>query len=125
MKSWLLAALAIWIFLALFIFWARTRLYYNLTRKYLEVRWLSLRVRRFSLGDIEYISKYQNSWAEHWENTWRPSHKRLVLHRRRGFMRDIVITPPFRYSFRRELEDSILAENPAAQENQIRASLAD
>jgi hypothetical protein len=104
MSLWLAIGLALGALAMVFVFWARTRLRYRIVDQHLEIRWLSWRLRRFPLSDIEGVSKYQNSWAEHWENTWRPAHKRLVIHRRKGWPRDVIITPSYRYEFMRELE---------------------
>jgi hypothetical protein len=104
MSAWLAIGLALGAATVVFVLWARTRLNYRIIDGHVEIRWLSLRLRRFPLADIEGISKYRHAWAEHWENTWRPAHKRLVIHRRRGWLRDIVITPSYRYEFMRELE---------------------
>lgn len=109
MNIWLSIVVGLWGILVLFVFWARTRLQYHITQQHLEIRWCGLLARKLLLADIDYISKYQHSRAEHWENTWRPAHKRLVLHRRHGFLTDVVITPPYRYEFRRELEEAMAA----------------
>jgi hypothetical protein len=85
----------------------RGQLRYRITRRHVRITVLGVCVRRIRLEDIESISKRAGSWAEHWENTWRPKHRRLVIHRRRGWIRDIIVTPSFRYEFWTALEQAV------------------
>jgi hypothetical protein len=71
-------------------------------------------VRRFPLSEIASISKHPGGWAEHWENTWRSKHRCLVLHRHRGWLKNVIVTPDFRYEFWSELECAIERTKKAA-----------
>jgi hypothetical protein len=80
------------------------QLCYAITDHHLKVTLFGLCLRRIKLSDIDYVSKRQASWAEKWYNTLHPSHRVLVVRRRRGWFKDFVITPRNRYVFRTELE---------------------
>jgi hypothetical protein len=108
-NDWRLILAVLCPFLLGVLAWSRTRLRYRITRSHLKIYWFGIPVRRCLLQQIDYISKHQRGWAEHWENTWRSSHRRLVIHRRRGLVRQLVISPVFRYEFRRELEAAVAA----------------
>jgi len=104
-NPWLLGTGAV--VLLFLLAWFRTRLDYRIGRDHVRVLWFGLCVRRIRLADIETISKRPQGWAEHWENTWRPSHRTLVIHRRRGWLKAVIITPEYRYAFWTELEKAI------------------
>src|SRR5262245_21317155 len=87
-----------------FVFWARTQLRYRIGRRYLLVSFFGLPVRWVRLSNIEHVGKRRTAWGEHWWNTWRPFRRKLVVHRRRGLLKDFVITPRFRYEFKADLE---------------------
>ena len=109
MKSFLVI---LWVFLilsalALLVAWVKCQLYYEITRHNLEVRWFGILLRRVALENIHRISKRQRRRPENWANTWRSSHRKLILRRKDRWYRDILITPVNRYVFRRELENAI------------------
>jgi hypothetical protein len=87
--------------------WLRTRLDYRISHRHLRILLLGICIRRIRLTDIDYVSKRAHTWAEHWENTWKSKHRILVVHRRRGWIRDVVITPAYRYQFWSELEQAV------------------
>jgi hypothetical protein len=89
------------------IFWLRTQLRYRITDKHLKVLLFGLPLRRVRLTNIEHVGKRRTGWGEHWWNTWRPFRRKLVIRRRRGLFKDFIITPPFRYEFKTELERAI------------------
>jgi hypothetical protein len=97
---WVLAGVAVFgVALALV-----TRLRYSITDCHVKVTLFGLCLRRVRLADIASVSKRRVSWAERWPNTLQPSHRVLVIHRRRGVFRNFVITPANRYVFKTKLE---------------------
>ena len=85
----------------------RVRLDYRISRGRLEVRLFGVRLRRIALDDVDRISKYHDGWAENWSNTFRPRKRRLVLRRKSGLLREFVITPEYRYVFKRKLKKAM------------------
>src|SRR5256885_14074750 len=83
------------------------QLRYRITQRHLKVTLFGLCLRRVKLSDIEHVSKRQANRAEKWYNTLRPSHRILVVRRRRGWLKDFVITPNNRYVFKTELERAV------------------
>src|SRR5437667_9287037 len=98
------------------------QLRYAITARHLKVMLFGLCIRRIKISDIEYVSKRQTTWAEKWYNTLHPSHRALVVHRRRGWFKDFVITPKNRYVCKAELERA-LANLQGAEENRRPESL--
>ncbi len=96
-----------------FIVWLRTKFRYRISGTHFEVTLWGLRVRRIALRDIEQVSVRHRRWAEQWWNTWRPARRRLLIRRRRGLCRNIIITPERRYEFKAELERAMLAASPS------------
>lgn len=80
---------------------------YRITQNHLEVTWLGILIRKIRLSDIESVSKRRKRWAENWRNTWRPRHRRLVIRRKTGLLKEFVITPAYRYEFRNRLETAV------------------
>ncbi len=105
-----LAAVGVMLVVALAVVWLVPRVGYRITRRHLDVTLLGVRVRRLPLADIRTISArrlHRGEWGEQWWNTWRPSHRVLTLHRRKGLFRRFVITPKRRYIFRAELKQAM------------------
>ena len=92
-----------------------SRLRYVLTTRHLKVTLFGLCLRRIRLSDIESVSKRQAHWAEKWYNTWKPSHRILVVRRRRGWFKDFIVTPKNRYVFKAELEQALAKLKAAAE----------
>jgi hypothetical protein len=94
------------------------RLRYAITDRHLKVTLFGLCLRRVRLSDVEHVSKRQTHPAEKWYNTLRPAHRMLVIRRRRGWLKDFIITPKNRYVFKAELERALgnLASGKANQE---------
>jgi hypothetical protein len=88
---------------------------YVLTGCHLKVTLFGLCLRRIRLADIDSVSKRQAPWAEKWYNTLRPSHRILVIHRRRGWFKNFIITPKNRYVLKAELEQALAKLNAAAE----------
>ena len=84
-----------------------SRLRYVLTGRHLKVTLFGLCLRRIRLADIDSVSKRQARRAEKWYNTLKPSHRMLVIRRRRGWFKDFIITPKNRYVFKAELEQAL------------------
>jgi len=99
----LLAALA---FCGLIVVLA-LQLRYAVTERHLKVTLFGICLRRIRLADIERVSKRQSYRAERWINTLKPSHRTLVIRKRRGWFKDFTITPKNRYVFKAELEQAV------------------
>jgi hypothetical protein len=83
------------------------RIRYAITHRHLKVTLFGLCLRRIKLADIDSISKRRANRAERWYNTLHPSHRVLVVRRRRGWLKDFMITPSNRYVFKAELERAL------------------
>src|SRR5437773_1983499 len=92
-----------------------SQLRYVLTGRHLKVTLFGLCLRRIRLADIESVSKRQAHWAEKWYNTLKPSHRILVIRRRRGCFKELVITPKNRYAFKAELEQALVRLSATAE----------
>jgi hypothetical protein len=106
-------------------FWAlaKFRMQYHVGRSTLRVRLGRLTLRKINLSDIDRVGKPRrdlNWWTtENWRNTFNDSHRLLVVHRKSGLFRRLVITPKHRYEFREKLRTAVaittgqvLAEEP-------------
>ena len=101
-----LASVGVLLSLLLYV-WHRHYYDYRIGRYHLSVQWLGITVRRVRFSDIDSISKRQKLAAESWANTWRPRHRILVIRRKSGWRREVVITPAYRYEFRNQLEQAM------------------
>jgi len=95
-----------------------SRLRYVLTGRHLKVTLFGLCVRRIRLADIDSVSKRQSYWAEKWFNTLKPAHRMLVIRRRRGWLKDFIITPKNRYVFKAELEQALAKVKAEAEKRE-------
>jgi len=100
----ILAAIVLTACLVCLLMWS---IRYRLTSRHLVILCLGVPVRRFALKDMTSVSKRRRFRAEHWISTFRLKHRKLVIRRDRGWFREIVITPEYRYVFRRELEEAV------------------
>jgi uncharacterized protein (UPF0248 family) len=91
------------------------RVRYAITDNHLKVTLFGLRLRRIRLSDIERVSKRQSGPAEKWHNTLKPSHRILVIRRRRGLLKEFIITPRNRYTFKAELERAVARLSAVAE----------
>ena len=80
---------------------------YAITDRDLRVTLFGLCLRRIQLSEIDHVSKRPVGRAEPWPNTLRPSHRVLVIHRKRGLFRSFMITPKNRYVFKADLERAV------------------
>ena len=92
-----------------------SQLRYVLTERHLKITLFGLCLRRIRLADIDSVSKRQAHRAEKWYNTLKPSHRILVIRRRRGWFKDFIITPKNRYVFKAELEQALAKLKAAAE----------
>lgn len=80
---------------------------YQITQTHLVISILGLPLRRIKLSTIVSVSKRRRYRAELWLSTWQVSHRKLVIRRDRGWFREMVITPKYRYVFRKALETAV------------------
>ena len=106
MTAILRVLLIVFIWVTLLV-WAFTQVRYRITSRHLEVTWLGIRCRRIPLIDIRYVSKRRTALAENWWNTLMPGKRILVIHRRTGWFKNVVITPRRRYAFKAALEKAV------------------
>jgi hypothetical protein len=85
---------------------------YGLTSSHLVVYCLGIPVRRFALKEMTSISKRRRFRAEFWVNTPSLKHRKLVIRRDRGIYKEVVISPRYRYVFRKQLEEAVGAVRP-------------
>jgi hypothetical protein len=111
MKLFVFGALGL-LLLCFFVAWAITHVHYHITLRYVKVTLFGIVLRRVRLSNIASVSKRRaDGWAENWWSTFRPNHRSLVMRRKRGLIRNVVITPRNRYVFKAELERAIERAN--------------
>jgi hypothetical protein len=87
---------------------ALTRVTYRIGPEHLQVVLLGVPVRRVRLDNIRNIHTGKILFAEKWHNTFFPGPDRLlVIEKRRGLMRFLVITPERRFVFKAQLDQAI------------------
>lgn len=96
----------------------KVRMEYHIGRNAVRVRLGRLTLRKILFSDIARVSKPRRdfSWwtSENWRNTFRSSHRLLLIERRSGIFRRFVITPRHRYEFREKLRAAIAASTGTA-----------
>ena len=81
------------------IFWGMT---FTIDEAFVRVRFYGCTARKIELNDIEWAAQDWCFWNEHYTNTVNP--KRMVLlHRRTGWFKNFLISPPAPQDFLREL----------------------
>lgn len=80
---------------------------YRVTRSHLTITFWGIPIRWAKLSTIVSVSKRRRFTAEQWVSTFRMKHRKLVVRRDKGILREWVITPKYRYVFRQQLEDAI------------------
>ncbi len=111
MKTFVFSALGFLILVFCFA-WLVTFIRYGITPRHFKVTLFGFCLRRILLEDIESVTKrHPEGWAENWWNTLHPSHRTLVVRRRGGLIKNIVITPRNRYVFKANLEKAIQRVN--------------
>jgi hypothetical protein len=112
--QWSLVAVGATVVLWALRLWLRLNSTYHIGRAAFRIRIFGLTVRRIPFSDIERVSKlrrhYRWSELEDWTNTLSASRREMVLHRRSGLFRKLVITPQHRYEFRTQIRAAIAAE---------------
>src|SRR5947207_2893802 len=117
MKMFVFGALGLLLFL-FFLRWLITRVRYHIAHRHLKITLLGVTLRRIRLSDISAVSKRRGEgWAEHWWSTLRPNHRSLVIRRRRGLFRNVIITPRNRYIFKAELERAMERLNAPTEQS--------
>ena len=76
---------------------------YEITATHLRITWLGIPVRWLRLDEIKYVSSKGCFWAERWYNTFFVRRHLLVIHRRKGLHKTVMITPKNPYVFKTEL----------------------
>lgn len=111
--GWVVAAIAVPAVIAFLWTSGKARLSYHIGRSSLRIQLGRLTVRRIAFADIERVDKPRRDlrWrdTENWRNAFDDSRRLLVVHRRTGWFRKLVITPRHRYEFRRQLRAAVAA----------------
>ena len=103
--------------------WLRTRLEYRITKTRIEILLFGIKIRSVKFTNIQHVTTHHVRWAEQWWNTWRPFRRRLMIQRRRGLIKNLVITPMYRYEFKADLERAIQLAQPPPGEPQASSAL--
>lgn len=78
---------------------------YRVTPRFLKITWLwFIPVRLIGLRNIKYISPKHIFWAEKWYNTFNLSNRSLVITKRSGLFKELVITPKNPFVFKAQVE---------------------
>lgn len=116
MKAFVFGALGLLLLCFLFT-WMVTHVHYHITQRHVKITLFGLVLRRVRISNLASVSKRRaDGWAENWWSTLRPHHRSLVLRRKRGLIRNVIITPRNRYVFKAELERAIERANAPEQE---------
>ena len=91
------------------LLWSAATIRYRVTPTHLRVAWLGLPVRWLRLQDIQHIGHRPVFWAERWPNTLFDSRRMLVIRRRRGLFRHLIITPQYPFEFKASLQQACQA----------------
>jgi hypothetical protein len=109
MRNFYLAIVAI-AALGIVIIWLRAQIRYRIRSHALEILLFGFRLRQLKFEEIDRISTHHfPERAEKWPN--RIGYHRCYLAIKRHNGKWFVITPKFRYEFRRELEKAMADEN--------------
>lgn len=87
---------------------------YRITRRWLLITLLGVPLRWVSLRNIRFITDHAKELCETWPNTHSPKTRILIIRKRRGLFRNLMITPQKRFVFKAELEKAIRALDPKA-----------
>ena len=89
----------------LFLLWLPSRIRYRVTARHLQILIFGIPVRWLRLDNIKYVGTARVYIAEKWPNGWFPSHqRRLVIRKRRGLIKNFIITPRNRYVVKAEID---------------------
>lgn len=116
LKFTVFAALGLFLF-ALFVIWLMGHLRYQIRSRDIKIRLFGVRLRRIALSNIDYVTKRRpEGLTEYWWSTMRPSHRTLVIRLKKGWRRNILLTPRNRYIFKADLERAMRrAGNPVSE----------
>lgn len=93
---------------------------YRITSRWLLITVLGVPIRWVSLKNIRFITDHCKEAAEHWPNTHSPKTRTLVIRKRSGIFRNLVITPYKRFVFKAELEKAAYALDPKPGQDETR-----
>ena len=78
---------------------------YRVTPRHLKITWLwFIPVRLIGLRNVKYVSAKQVFWAENWWNTFNIRNRTLVITKRTGLFKEVVITPRNPFVFKAQIE---------------------
>ena len=86
------------------LLWSATTIRYRVTERHLRISWLGLPLRWVRLENIKHVGNRPVFWAERWPSVLFDSRRMLVIRRRRGLFRNLVITPQYPFEFKAALE---------------------
>ena len=99
------------------LLWSAATIRYRVTERYLRISWLGLPVRWVRLENIKRVSNRPVFWAERWPSALFDSRRMLVVRRRRGLFRNLVITPQYPFEFKAALERASQARLGSAKDS--------
>ncbi len=111
-RSWgpIVVMIVGWLGLVIWFLFLVTRIRYRIGPRHLQVLVLGLPLRRIAFANIRAVHTHKPFLAEKWYNMLLPSFDRfLVIEKRRGLFKSVVITPELRYVFKAELDRAIRA----------------
>lgn len=78
---------------------------YRVTARFLKITWLwVIPVRLIRLSNIRYLTPKRVFWAERWYGTFNVRARWLVVVKRHGLFKYVVITPRNPFVFKAEIE---------------------
>ncbi len=111
-REWSVIVLVVLVWLGLigFLVFLLTHINYRIGSKRLVVTLLGIPVRWVHYDNVRNLHTHRIRFAEKWHNMLFPRSDRiLVIEKRRGLFRRLVITPEVRYVFKAELDRAIRA----------------
>ena len=112
LEGWALigGVVAAWLLLIFVLLFLLGRVSYRVTRKHLQIRVLGVPVRRVRLDNIRNVHMRKVWCLEKWHNMLFPTMDRIVIiEKRRGLIKRMLITPEQRYVFKSEMDRAIRA----------------
>lgn len=111
MIQWSLISIGVLVSLWLFRIWFKCQAEYQIGKAAFRIRVFGLTVRRIPYTDIVRVSKPRRHYRwmdiEDWTNTISASRRELILHRKTGLFKKLLLSPSHRYAFRAEIEKAI------------------
>ena len=99
------------------LLWSAATIRYRVTERHLRISWLGVPMRWVRLENIKHVSNKPVFWAERWPNALFESRRMLVIRRRRGLFRNLVITPKYPFEFKNLLERATQAKLGKARDS--------